>query len=222
MATLNFNAAQVPTDFGAQECVPAGWYNVMVDETEMKPTKDGSGAYLQVRFTVLDGQYVNRKIFTRMNLQNSNPTAQEIAYKQLSALCHAVNVLQLQDSVQLHGLPLKVKVKVRKDSTGQYEDQNEVTAYKNINEHVDMQAAPATPTGFGAQIPGATPFTAPAPAPVVPQGFAPQPQQVPTPPAPQPAQFAPPPQQPWAQQPAATAPAPAQTAVPPWAQPPQR
>jgi len=199
MATLNFNAAQVPTDFGTQDCVPAGWYNVMVDETEMKPTKDGSGAYLQVRFTVLDGQYVNRKVFTRMNLQNSNPTAQEIAYKQLSALCHAVNVLQLQDSVQLHGLPLKVKVKVRKDSTGQYEDQNEVTAYKNINEHVDMQAAPATvSTGFGT------------------------PQQVPTPPVPQPTQFAPPPQQPWAQQPVATTPAPAQTAVPPWAQPPQQ
>ena len=181
----------------------------MVDETEMKPTKDGSGAYLQVRFTVLDGQYVNRKVFTRMNLQNSNPTAQEIAYKQLSALCHAVNVLQLQDTVQLHGLPLKVKVKVRKDSTGQYEDQNEVTAYKNINEHVDMQAAPAAPTL------GATP------APAAPQGFAPQPQQVPTPPQPQPTQFAPPPQQPWAQQPAAT-PAPAQSAIPPWAQLPQQ
>jgi len=214
MATLNFNAAQVPTDFGTQDCVPAGWYNVMVDETEMKPTKDGSGAYLQVRFTVLDGQYVNRKVFTRMNLQNSNPTAQEIAYKQLSALCHAVNVLQLQDSVQLHGLPLKVKVKVRKDSTGQYEDQNEVTAYKNINEHVDMQAAPAAvSTGFGAA----------TPVPAVPQGFAPQPQpslEAPPKPTPQPTQFAPP--QPWAQQPAPTTPAPAQTAVPPWAQPPQQ
>ena len=194
MATLNFNAAQVPVDFGTQDCVPAGWYNVMVDETEMKPTKDGSGAYLQVRFTVLDGQYANRKIFTRMNLQNSNPTAQEIGYKQLSALCHAVNVLQLQDSVQLHGLPLKVKVKIRKDSTGQYEDQNEVTAYKSINEHVDMQAAPA-PTGFGGN---AAPAVAPAAAP----------------------QFASPPQQPWAQQPIPQASTqPAQAAIPPWAQP---
>ena len=211
MATLNFNAAQVPTDFGTQDCVPAGWYNVMVDETEMKPTKDGSGAYLQVRFTVLDGQYVNRKIFTRMNLQNSNPTAQEIAYKQLSALCHAVNVLQLQDSVQLHGLPLKVKVKVRKDSTGQYEDQNEVTAYKNINEHVDMQAAPAAQAGFGAPTLGATPFTAPTP----------QPQQAVNAPVPQPVQFTPP-QQTWAQQQQATTPAPAQAAIPPWAQAPQQ
>jgi len=154
-----------------------------------------------------------------MNLQNSNPTAQEIAYKQLSALCHAVNVLQLQDSVQLHGLPLKVKVKVRKDSTGQYEDQNEVTAYKNINEHVDMQAAPVATTGFGAPTLGATPFTAPT----IPQCVAPQPQpslEAPPRPTPQPTQFAPP--QPWAQQPVATTPAPAQTAVPPWAQPPQQ
>lgn len=206
MATLNFDASQVPTDFGNIDPVPAGWYNAAVDESEMKPTKDGSGAYLNIRFTILDGQYVNRKFYTRMNLRNSNPTAQEIAYKQLSALAHAVNVLHVQDSSQLHGIPLKVKVKVRKDSTGQYEDQNEVTAYKNINEQVDMQPAPAAAsTGFGnaATIPQQPhPFAQPAPIPQASQGFAPQ--------------------QPWTQQPAATTPAPAQAAIPPWAQPPQQ
>lgn len=148
MAQLNFDATQHTPDTGF-ETIPAGWYNAMIDESELKPTRDGSGAYLQVRFNVMDGQYAGRKVFTRLNIRNMNPTAQEIAFKQLSAIAHAVGVLQVQDSAQLHGAPLKIKVKVRKDTTGQYEDSNEISAFKNINETVDM-ASPVAASGFAA------------------------------------------------------------------------
>lgn len=215
MAQLNFDATQVAPDLGF-ETVPAGWYNAMIDESEMKPTKDGSGAYLQTRFNIIDGQYANRKIYMRLNLRNTNPVAQEIAYKQLSAIAHAVGVLHVQDSSQLHGLPMKIKVKLRKDTSGQYEDSNEISSIKNINEQVDMgsqAAAPAggfsgapaggMPPGFGAPQGGFAPQAAPQQAPAQQpwqqpaQQPAPQPQQAP-------AQAAPA-QQPW-QQPAAAQP----------------
>lgn len=190
MAQLNFDASQVAPDAGVAEAIPAGWYNVMVDESEMKPTKDGNGAFLAMRFTVLDGQFVNRKVFTRLNLRNANPVAQEIAYKQLSAICHAVGVMQVADSTQLHGRPLKIKVKVRAAS-GDYEASNEISAYKNINEQVEGPTAQAPAAG------GAPWGNAPAAAPAAP--WAPQ----------QPAAAVAPAQQFAPQQPAAAAPAPA-------------
>jgi hypothetical protein len=210
MAQLNFDASQVAPDTGGGDPVPAGWYNVMIDESEMKPTKAEGGLRLSLRFTIMDGQYANRKVFTGLNLKNANPVAQEIAYKQLSAICHAVGVMQVQDSQQLHGRPLKIKVKV-KAAQGDYEASNDITAYKNINEQVDGPAAGGAPTGAPwataqAPAPQAAPWAGqPAAAPVAPaQQFAPQ--------QPAPAQAAPawqPPaaQQPWAQAPA-QAPAP--------------
>src|SRR5262245_6787564 len=123
MAQLNFDARQVAPDTGF-DTVPAGWYNVMADGSEVKPTKNGDGAYLQVSFKILDGQFANRKLFARFNLRNASPVAQEIGHKQLSAFAHAVGHLVVADSSELHGKPLKVKVKIRKDQSGEYEDQN--------------------------------------------------------------------------------------------------
>lgn len=150
MVQLNFDANQVEPDAG-MDVVPAGWYNVAVDETEMKPTKSGDGAYLKFRFNILDGQYHGRKLFINLNLRNPNPQTVEIAQRQLSAICHATGVLNLQDTQQLYGIPMKVKVSVRKDPTGAYEDQNDIKSFKNINEQVDMAGGPTPPAqaGFG-------------------------------------------------------------------------
>ena len=237
-AILNFDATTVAPDTGGGDPVPAGWYNVMIDESEMKPTKAEGGLRLSLRFTIMDGQYANRKVFTGLNLKNANPVAQEIAYKQLSAICHAVGVMQVQDSQQLHGRPLKIKVKV-KAAQGDYEASNDITAYKNINEQVDGPATGGAPAGAPwATAPAAAPqqpawAPQPAAAPVAPaQQFAP-PVQAPAPAAAAPQWQPPAAQQPWAQAPAqapapqfqqpapqaAPAPtAPAPGAVPPWMQ----
>lgn len=166
---LNFDATAVePT--AAFEALPAGWYDARIDESEMKPTKDGSGAYLKLRFSIIGGKYDNQKVFQNLNLRNANPTAVEIAMRNLSAIAHAVGVLQVQNSAQLHGIPLKIKIKVRKDPTGQYGDSNEISAYENINKPVQMAdaygaaaAAPAAaPAGFAAPAAPAMPSAAPA------------------------------------------------------------
>ena len=192
MATLNFdaNAIQPDTSF---DPIPAGWYNAIIDESEMKPTRDGSGAYLALRFNIIDGQYAGRKVFTRLNLRNQNPVAQDIAQKQLSSICHAVNVLNVQDSSQLHALPMQIRVKVTNDPTGQYDPSNEISGYKAVG----------AGNGQGVAAPLAAPaYTAPA-APVAPAAPA-QPQTAGTwqPPANAPQQWA----QPQATAPAAPAP----------------
>lgn len=142
MAQLNFDARQVDPQ-QSFEPIPAGWYNMMIVESAMKPTSNGQGAYLQLSLKVVDGQYAGRQVFDRLNLQNQNPVAAEIAYKRLSAYCHATGVIQVQDSQQLHGIPLKARVTVRTDSTGQYDPSNEIKAVKHINEETGTTAAPA-------------------------------------------------------------------------------
>lgn len=149
MAQLNFDARQVDPQ-QSFEPIPAGWYNMMIVESEMKPTSNGQGAYLQLSLKVVGGQYAGRQVFDRLNLQNQNPVAAEIAYKRLSAYCHATGVIQVQDSQQLHGIPLKARVSVRADSTGQYDPSNEVKAVKHINEETGTTAAPVQ-GGFQAQ-----------------------------------------------------------------------
>ena len=128
MANLNgFNAAQVEPsqDF---EPIPAGKYLAVITETEMKPTKNGSGQYLQLAFQILDGPFKGRFVWARLNLNNSNPTTVQIARQELSAICRAVGVMTPGDSVELHNIPLVVTVKLKKrDDTGELT--NEVKGY---------------------------------------------------------------------------------------------
>jgi len=204
MAQLNFDATNIVPNTGTPDPIPSDWYNASIDESELKPTKAGDGAYLKLRFTVLDGQYANRKVYTNLNVRNSNPVAQEIAYADLSAIAHATGVIQVADSQQLHGIPIKIKVKLKPAKDG-YDANNEISAYKNIND-------PSATSGM-------------APAQQAPQGFAQQaPQGFAQPPVAPAAAQAPTAQQPWAQPPVAPAAAQAPTApaavagMPPWAQ----
>jgi hypothetical protein len=129
MANLNgFDASQVePT--ASFDPIPAGKYMAAITESEMKPTKNGSGSYLQMTFTVLEGEYKNRVLWARLNLNNPNATAVKIARSELSAICHAVGVLQPRDSVELHNIPLLITVKVKKrEDTGELT--NEIKGYE--------------------------------------------------------------------------------------------
>lgn len=152
MAALNFNAANVAPDTGTGDPIPAGWYIATVTESDIKPTSNGAGARLAVTMTIHEpAKYAGRKVFTGFNIKNDNPVAQDIAFKQLSALAHAVGVLQVEDSQQLHGIPLKIRIKV-KPASGQYEAGNDVTAYRNMAE--DVKLGPANPEAAGVGAPG--------------------------------------------------------------------
>lgn len=141
MANLNgFNASEVEPN-GNFEPIPAGRYLAAITESEMKPTKNGSGSYLQLTFTVIEGEHKGRVLWARLNLNNPNATAVKIAMSELSAVCHAVGVMQPRDSVDLHNLPLVIVVKLRKrPDTG--EMTNEIKGFER--KAAAGQAAQAT------------------------------------------------------------------------------
>lgn len=123
------------------EAIPAGDYEAMVVETAMKTTKDGSGQYLEVKMQIQSGQHQGRTLWDRLNLQNRNQKAVEIAQRQMSQLCHATGVLQLasaNDLQKLHHRPMAVKVTAKADpERGMV---NEVRGYKAL---AGAMAAPA-------------------------------------------------------------------------------
>ena len=145
MALLNFDANTVAPS-APLEPIPAWWYNVSIVGSEMKPTKTQGNAYLELELQVIDGQYAGRKVFDRLNLHNTNAVAAEIAYRTLSAICHATGVIQVADSQQLHGIPLQAQVSLREGRTeGEktYGPSNEVKGYKALENAAPAQQAPA-------------------------------------------------------------------------------
>ena len=146
MANLNgFDAATVEPaeDF---EAIPAGKYLAVVTESEMKPTKNGGGNYLQLTFQIIDGKYRNRNLWARLNLDNSSQTAVEIAKKELSAICRAVGVMAPKDSAELHSLPLVISVKCKKrEDTGDVVNEIKGYAKKEAVSGKPQQAAENTP-----------------------------------------------------------------------------
>lgn len=126
------------------EAIPAGKYEAVIVESDMKPTKSGAGHYLQLTFQITDGPYRNRLLWARLNLDNPNATAVKIAQSELSAICRAVGVMAPRDSVDLHNLPLLISVRCKKmPDSG--EVTNEVRGYAKRDEPV-AAAAPATNT----------------------------------------------------------------------------
>ena len=127
MAHLDFNAHEVDPATGFDP-IPAGKYLCIITDSEMKPTKAGTGQYLELTLQVVEGDFTGRLLWARLNLDNPNRTAVEIARKELSAICHAVGVMTPKDSVELHGLPMVVTVGCKKREDND-EIVNEVKSY---------------------------------------------------------------------------------------------
>ena len=128
MANLNgfdANTVEPSMDF---EAIAAGKYLAVITDSEMKPTKAGTGSYLELTFQVVEGEYKNRNLWARLNLDNPSQVAVQIAKAELSAICRAVGVMLPKDSVELHNLPLLITVKCkRRDDTGDIV--NEIKGY---------------------------------------------------------------------------------------------
>jgi len=142
--------------------IPAGDYKAMITESEMKPTRAGTGQYLQLVWEITEGQHTDRKIWDRLNLVNPNPTAVDIAKRDLASIMRAVGLDKIDDTEQLHYKEVMITVTVRKGDNG-YEDSNEIKAYAPAGRSAPAAApaapaAVATPAAAPASVPGKKPW----------------------------------------------------------------
>lgn len=132
MTKLDFNAEEIEP-LGSFEPLPIGEYTVIISASEMKDTKNKEGKYLQLVYDVVDdNEYRGRKLFDRLNLENKNATAKEIAQRALSSICRSVGVMHPKDSEELHDKPFVVKVGIRPGDEN-YQPTNTVKEYKALD-----------------------------------------------------------------------------------------
>lgn len=140
MKLNGFNAANIEPA-AVRGAIPAGKYKCVITASEEKPTRAMTGSMLKLSMQVIEGPHQGSYVFDQLNVNNPSATAQEIAERQLSAICRAVGVFTPQDSSDLHNKPLIVTVRV--ETTQEYGTQNKVSGY----EPCDKVAAPAAPAG---------------------------------------------------------------------------
>ena len=208
MAGLGFTANEYNPAQGF-EPLPNGDYIAMISEAELKNTKAGTGQYIKFVWTVMDGEYSGRKIWSNHNIVNPNQTAQKIGREEISAIAHAIGRPDVNDTDHMLNIPCSLTVSIKQE-TGR-DPSNVIKKWEAINGagFPGQQSAPQSVPQSAAPQPVPQPGTAPA--------GAPQPM-APAQAAPQPATQAPPqqvaPQQAPAQAPQTAAPA----GAPPWGQ----
>lgn len=94
--------------------IPAGDYIVMIIDSEFRETKTQTGQYLRLKHKVISGEFKGRILWNNLNLDNPNPVAVEIANKTLNTICKACGKIGVEDSEELHGIPMIAKVTVDK------------------------------------------------------------------------------------------------------------
>lgn len=200
-----FDATQWNPEQSAGQ-LPIGRHKVIIDDSEVKANNANTGGYLALTLQVIEGPSAGATGIMRLNLYSQSEKAVEIAHRQLSSVCHAIGVFNVQDSAQLHNIPFVVEVGNQKPTQEQEEKRargEEVTLYTEVKKVFDVNGNAPGKKG-ASPAPAATPVAPSQPSQpnfnVAPANWATPAEQAPTA-TPVPNTWAPP------SQPVATAPA---------------
>lgn len=127
------------------EPLPAGWYTAEIIESKEKPTrKNPNNSYLELTLEIVEGEHKSRRLWERLNLNNDNQTAAQIAQRTLSSICHATGIMAPKNSEQLHYKKMAVRVIQKAGADG--EVRNEIKQYKAVEGGQPIKAAPPKPS----------------------------------------------------------------------------
>ena len=113
MASISFDATTV--EITSRDPLKPGTYEAVITESEVRPTRNGTGKGVNLTFEVVSGEAKGRKVWNWINFQHPNQEAQRIGQEELARICKAVRVERLQDTTQLHNIPLMITVGIDKD-----------------------------------------------------------------------------------------------------------
>jgi hypothetical protein len=125
-----FNTNDLPQSAGFDP-IEAGWYTATITGAEVKQTKNGDGQYISVQYTITGPKNQGRIVYANVNIRNSSVKAQEIGLANLNAIMRSVGIAVLQDTDQLIGGNLKIKVKISPAKDG-YEASNDVNGWEAL------------------------------------------------------------------------------------------
>ena len=133
----------LPKSDRSYDLIPDGWYTVKVTKADLGDTKSGTGKKIDMRYDITGPTHEGRVVFGSINIRNQSQRAEEIGRQQLGEVMLALGIAKLEDTDQLIGGSLSIKLGRSKPQEG-YEVRNEVKGYKAIAGSVPpVSSAPA-------------------------------------------------------------------------------
>lgn len=141
-----FSAEELPQSDRSYDLIPEGWYTVKITKADLKDTKSGTGKKIDIRYDILGPTQQGRVIFGSINIANQNPTAEKIGQQQLGEVMRAIGLSRVEDTDQLIGGELQIKIKVRQPSdsdkaNGYNDPRNDVGGFKSAGGAAPIAAA---------------------------------------------------------------------------------
>ena len=129
----------------ALEPLADGTYTMTIIDSERRTPRSGDGEYIQLALRVMSGHFEGRVIFHRLHVVTANATTRRIAEAELASICRAAGINKLNDTTQLHGIPIIVTLGHRRDAGGQ--TLNVPRSYAPLPEEhpVDVEMTPVVP-----------------------------------------------------------------------------
>ena len=138
-----FDVNELPESQGDFAPIPEGWYNAIINKADIKPTKDGTGQYIAIRYDITGPTHQGRVVFGNVIIKNKSSQAEEIGRQALGSIMRAIGLARVEDTDQLIGGNLQIKVSIRTQEG--YEPTNDVRGYKAIEGSAPMPMASAAP-----------------------------------------------------------------------------
>jgi len=139
---IGFTADELPESRGDYEPLPEGWYSAEIGDAEIRVTKDGTGQYIRCRYNITGPTKAGRVVFGNLNIMNKSQKAEEIGRQQLGELMRSIGLGRIEDTDQLIGCPLQIKLSIRPAENG-YAAQNEVRGFRAPEGAAPAKAVPA-------------------------------------------------------------------------------
>lgn len=99
---------------GGLPLIPEGDYRMRILFSEAKKTKSGNGEFFEIKMVIDEGQYKDTEFTERLNVDNPNQQAVEIAFATLARMAEAVGRTNLSSTEELHNIPFIGSVKTEK------------------------------------------------------------------------------------------------------------
>jgi hypothetical protein len=153
MGNINFDASEVEPYGEEPPPIPAGWYQATIVSASFvlgKSPDAGEMVHLQVEINANEHPELRgRRAFAWLCVNHQKDTPRNIAQKQLSSICHAVEdsrgTLELDDTEELVGENLMVKLKIR-PASDQYPASNDIANFAASGSQKTLEAPGVSPT----------------------------------------------------------------------------
>lgn len=152
-----FSTDELPVSDRSYDLIPEGWYNVSITKADLGQTKAGTGTKIDMRYDITGPSHEGRVVFGSINIRNQSQKAEEIGRQQLGEIMRAIGLAKVEDTDQLIGGQLQIKIKIRKPTdndkaSGYGDDKNEVGGWRSSTASTPIPAnkVPSAPSSTSA------------------------------------------------------------------------